>query len=346
MYRYYDVLDVVRRADDAAIKQAYRKQSLKLHPDKCGGSTEAFQELDRAYKVLADAKKREEYDRLGLDLNEREAEDLETQIDNMGFKASGEVLVAIARTGIAGLFVLLLPHYWPFRWVQGLAGVGLSGLGILLPRSEQTRWREDKVRSFRVFGGHLLAFLAAGWLSYQTSFGRRWHLSWLYETRVLFVASRYTEGRLTGMLGVHTLCCFIAGRWLNTRSSRWAALLALETFVSFAAVPVCSLIGKRAAAIANKKFDNYAKAVKSVVDLEADQKLHFQHRVVELEEQRAAQAQREAGLDSKLAATTAKLDKYVAYAKQAQGVVGRHIAHKKELEARIRELEDSAKRRK
>ena len=41
---YYKILEVERNADDDAIKKAYRKAALRLHPDKCqlDGSKEAF----------------------------------------------------------------------------------------------------------------------------------------------------------------------------------------------------------------------------------------------------------------------------------------------------------------
>ena len=38
---YYDVLDLKRDADDAAVKKAFKKAVLKAHPDK-GGSSELF----------------------------------------------------------------------------------------------------------------------------------------------------------------------------------------------------------------------------------------------------------------------------------------------------------------
>ena len=48
---YYAVLQVARDADDDAIKKAYRKAALRLHPDKCqlDGSKEAFQKLSAAF---------------------------------------------------------------------------------------------------------------------------------------------------------------------------------------------------------------------------------------------------------------------------------------------------------
>jgi hypothetical protein len=43
---YYTILGVARDADAAALKKAYRKRALKLHPDKCDltGAEEAFSE--------------------------------------------------------------------------------------------------------------------------------------------------------------------------------------------------------------------------------------------------------------------------------------------------------------
>merc|ERR1711879_1069546 len=96
------------------------KRSLKLHPDKVGGSTEAFQELDRAYKVLSDGTKREEYDKLGLDLHEADYETVHGQAFASGLKVAELGVCAMARTCVGGCFVLLLPHHRLFRSSQGL----------------------------------------------------------------------------------------------------------------------------------------------------------------------------------------------------------------------------------
>jgi len=225
----------------------------------------------------------------------------------------------------------------------------LYGIGVLQkPRStEIERWRVDKARTI---GGHLISLLAASLLSYQTSFGRRWRLAWLYEARVVFVASGCSEKRSRalkgGMVGLQMLGCFIAGRWLNTRSWRWASLLSLECVVSVAAPSVYSFIGNQAATLATKRFAKYAREVKSVVDVEVEQQSHLRARIAELEEQWTNQKMVETTLQRKLTTTSAKLDKYTDYAKQARGVVDRHIVHKKTLQARVDELEEAAKHRK
>jgi DnaJ-class molecular chaperone len=63
----YKTLGVAEDADEAAIKKAYRKLAKEFHPDITGGDkkkTERFKEINEAYDVLGDAKKRKEYDRL------------------------------------------------------------------------------------------------------------------------------------------------------------------------------------------------------------------------------------------------------------------------------------------
>ncbi len=65
---YYEVLGVPRDADAAAIKSAFRKLAMKLHPDQnpgCKVSEEKFKEIGEAYSVLSDPQKRAAYDRYG-----------------------------------------------------------------------------------------------------------------------------------------------------------------------------------------------------------------------------------------------------------------------------------------
>ena len=62
---YYDILDVPESASLDEIKKAYRKLSMKHHPDRNGNSqesTEKFQKISEAYEVLGDDDKKREYD--------------------------------------------------------------------------------------------------------------------------------------------------------------------------------------------------------------------------------------------------------------------------------------------
>jgi curved DNA-binding protein len=64
---YYSVLGVNRNASDDEIKQAYRKLARKYHPDvsKEDNAKEKFQNVQEAYEVLKDPKKRAAYNELG-----------------------------------------------------------------------------------------------------------------------------------------------------------------------------------------------------------------------------------------------------------------------------------------
>ncbi len=66
MKDYYYILGVKVESTEAEIKQAYRKLSLKFHPDKNEGDeyfSDRFKEIQEAYDTLKDSFKRTEYDR-------------------------------------------------------------------------------------------------------------------------------------------------------------------------------------------------------------------------------------------------------------------------------------------
>lgn len=67
MSDYYDILGVSKNASDAEIKASYRKQALKWHPDrnKSEGAAEKFKEINKAFEVLSDPKKKAMYDQYG-----------------------------------------------------------------------------------------------------------------------------------------------------------------------------------------------------------------------------------------------------------------------------------------
>ena len=71
---YYDLLEVPMQMDKSGIKKAWRKLSMKYHPDKNPGdelAAEFYKKINRAYEVLSNDDKRQIYDHGGEDALER-----------------------------------------------------------------------------------------------------------------------------------------------------------------------------------------------------------------------------------------------------------------------------------
>ena len=62
---YYKILGVSKDASEEEVKKAYRKMAHQHHPDKKTGDEAKFKEINEAYQVLINDKKRAEYDRYG-----------------------------------------------------------------------------------------------------------------------------------------------------------------------------------------------------------------------------------------------------------------------------------------
>src|SRR3989344_6040127 len=66
---YYDILGVSKGASADELKKAYRKQALEWHPDRHKDDKDVaekrFKEVNEAYQVLSDSKKRSAYDQFG-----------------------------------------------------------------------------------------------------------------------------------------------------------------------------------------------------------------------------------------------------------------------------------------
>ncbi|MFH2231998.1 MAG: DnaJ domain-containing protein, partial [Patescibacteria group bacterium] len=62
---YYQDLGVEQGATQDEIKKAYRRLAHQHHPDKNGGDEAKFKEVNEAFQVLGDDKKRAQYDQFG-----------------------------------------------------------------------------------------------------------------------------------------------------------------------------------------------------------------------------------------------------------------------------------------
>jgi hypothetical protein len=71
---YYEILGISRSATSRQIRSAYRKLARQYHPDlhpEDKAAAEKFRELQEAYDVLGDARKRKAYDYYGPNFGER-----------------------------------------------------------------------------------------------------------------------------------------------------------------------------------------------------------------------------------------------------------------------------------
>ena len=67
MKDYYEILGISKTSTAEEIKRAYRKLALQYHPDrnKTKEAEEKFKEVNKAYEVLSDTTKRQQYDQFG-----------------------------------------------------------------------------------------------------------------------------------------------------------------------------------------------------------------------------------------------------------------------------------------
>jgi len=94
---YYNILGVEKNASKDEIKKAFRKLAHKYHPDKKSGDEAKFKEVNEAYGVLSNEKKKAEYDTYG-------------QVFGDGFSAGGGPASG-----------------WDFSGFQGFGGTGGQG---------------------------------------------------------------------------------------------------------------------------------------------------------------------------------------------------------------------------
>jgi len=99
---YYTTLGLSRTATADEIKRAYRKLARKYHPDvsKEKNAEERFKEVQEAYEVLKDSKKRAAYDQLGSQW--KNGQDFRPPPDWQGFSGFGGTRFSSEGEGLGG----------------------------------------------------------------------------------------------------------------------------------------------------------------------------------------------------------------------------------------------------
>lgn len=102
---FYKILGVNKGASEDEIKRAYRKLAQKYHPDRTRNdktAEEKFKEINSAYEILSDKRKREQYDQFGSQAFEGGQGFPGAGFDFGGFSGFGEGFADIFETFFSG----------------------------------------------------------------------------------------------------------------------------------------------------------------------------------------------------------------------------------------------------
>ena len=124
---HYKTLDISETANMDEIKKAYRKLSLKYHPDKNPGKPEVvelFQKISEAYETLGDNEKKNSYDMMRKNPFMR----MGTMGNNANMSAAHSQEFADIHNNINDLFANLFFGGNPANGLNGLGG-NMGGMG-------------------------------------------------------------------------------------------------------------------------------------------------------------------------------------------------------------------------
>jgi len=153
--KHYRTLGVSTTASASEIKRAYHKLALRFHPDKNPGQSDRFNEINNAYTILSDPRKKQLYDQFG-----EQGVQISDMMAQQGLppwllSPTGRCAVCSSIVGVILLFLVLLPLFVLLRadatitwaWAIVLTPVWLAnlawGAGLLLlvckPQHEESR---------------------------------------------------------------------------------------------------------------------------------------------------------------------------------------------------------------
>jgi uncharacterized membrane protein YvlD (DUF360 family) len=284
---YYTYLKIPKPASDkdeidlVLLKKNYRKLSLKHHPDRVTGHVETFRALNRAHLVLLHSKLRQQYDLLGIDLEEdhhddghdnhkeEEDEDDDKKRDESNSAAAPDTLVsafasaalagvlqAIVRTVMMGLTAVLLTRY--------LLLIVPAGLFLVF-----TAWRIKQLQGFTGWGACHPLVLGLGLVLMH--YGRElpemtWSFSfWIGEALVatMFTYSTLPPQETPTMFAVIAVCMFILTLWTRGNVWKYTTLTALQVILALVLALVFPILEMFIEAILNEKLKKVGDKIRA-----------------------------------------------------------------------------------
>eukprot|EP00934_Nitzschia_sp_Nitz4_P001169 Nitzschia sp. Nitz4//scaffold298_size22859//3579//4653//NITZ4_008527-RA/size22859-snap-gene-0.7-mRNA-1//1//CDS//3329546317//1169//frame0 len=266
---YYTYLGVPKSeagVDPDVIKKNYRKLSLKHHPDRSGGDADTFRLLNRAQKVLASPKLRQQYDVLGLDLDDddedqhgnaaaadekKEAAEDQTTSQGIVHEIATMALTSVLQIGVRtceysarGLFcevMMAVVSLFVARYIWTvLAGMAFLAFIAYRIHSVAGAGTVDILSPFAIGAG-----LA---LMHQSYYSEGWFVFWLGESIVI---GMFTFNSMSGVqkspplyLGIAIFSTLLA-LWFRGKFWNYVIVLALELFLAIfiaMAFPVMEMV--------------------------------------------------------------------------------------------------------
>ena len=138
MIDYYEVLGVSKGANEREIKSSFRKLARQFHPDinKEPEAQEKFQQIAKAYEVLSDSQKRQQYNQFGE--------------GGLAGMSSGPDLSDVDLDDILGD---VFSSFFGGRPGGGVGGRGVGGAGVGGAASRNKNTRQSRTRRARAQKG-------------------------------------------------------------------------------------------------------------------------------------------------------------------------------------------------
>ncbi|CAB9508560.1 DnaJ central domain [Seminavis robusta] len=235
--------------DEDQVKKAYRKLSLKHHPDKPGGDADTFRVLNRAQKVLMNPKLRQQYDILGLDLDDDDdgraggdaEDDDETASQGIVHEIATMAMAGLmhlgVRTGLMGLVAVVVVRY-TILFIPALLFMGYVGFSVFrstqLPDGHPEKLMPQAVGGAIALAGGLVCMYWGR--SYDEDNNAQWSwLFWLGESTVMgiFIFNSIGASLPLGMplYGGIAVFSILVSLWIRGRFWTYVSILIFEALL-------------------------------------------------------------------------------------------------------------------